>query len=136
MDYKQILQVCLDFSLPYHATITTFPDSEVKLSIDSRTDGREIHVECGVNSLWYVDVIDSVTGNRISFQSVETEEMLRDTLVRAWAHTPVHAAASLIDAKLADLHARLERHTEALDRLLDGMQRLENLVFACPVSDG
>lgn len=40
--------------------------------------------------------------------------------------TPIHVVASLMDAKLADVHAVLENHTESLQRVLQLLELLES----------
>ena len=91
MDFKQVIQVCLDFAIANNATIQSYPEWEVKLAIQSRTDRREIVVDRG--DLWRVDAIDK-EGNKInktkeSIPHVKSKEMLLETLTRIWANMDV-----------------------------------------------
>jgi hypothetical protein len=42
------------------------------------------------------------------------------------ADTPIHAVSSLMDSKLADIHAVLENHTESLQKVLQLLELLES----------
>jgi hypothetical protein len=142
MDFKQTCKVCLDFAIANNATIGTYTERDTKLAILSRTDCSKMIVELDQHGFAQVTCFQGESKESFYYSPVNSEERLLETLTKAWVKTtlnntpinntaiydtPIHAIASLLDAKLADVHAAIEKNTELLQRILSGKISISNV---------
>ena len=88
MDFVQVIQTCLDFSVARGGTIASFPPGEEMLQIDSRTTRTEILVERDMETPngWYVEHKQNHAGERMNSgrERVCTEDALIFSIARFW----------------------------------------------------
>lgn len=122
MDFKQVIEVCLNFATANNASLQGYPENVQKIGIHARGERKEAYIERSAGGLW--DIFSVVDGKTTAFPPVNSKDMLLNTLTGIWT-TPMNAMASLMDAKLADVHAALERNTELMQQILSSLQLIE-----------
>ncbi len=126
MDFEQVVRVCSNFAIANSATLQIFAPNVQKLGILASGCCRGVCVERSKKSsndcLW--DVYSYMDGKTEVFPPVSSRDMLLNTLTGAWT-TRMQAMSSLMDAKLADVHAALERNTKLMQKILGNLQLIE-----------
>lgn len=89
MDFKPVIQTCLDFSTSNNGTIQSYPAGcKNQLDIQSRTTRTEIHVEQvePASGVWKAEQTQNAVGEkkRDTSEIVSTEEHLLEYLKRFW----------------------------------------------------
>jgi len=82
MDFKMVIEICIDFAKAHGGTIATYPVGYRKLEVHSRT--TEIAVEHVSNGVWQIEQ----DGERETMQ-VSTPEDLKAHLLRFWAQPEI-----------------------------------------------
>ncbi len=120
MDFKKVVEVCTDFAIKNDVTITCCHNCwEVVLSVNQQNDAsdRQICLKYCEYGFWRVNSMKN--GVAEHFTIVNNQEQLLDTLNLELVATPMKVSEKLLNAKLADMHAILEKHTEMLQSLLE-----------------
>ncbi len=88
MEFKQVIQVCLDFSIANGFTIQSYPpNSPDKLQVHSRTTRLEILVEREPDTVghWRLKLLQDATGDKTSMTAiVSTAGQLHAQLICLW----------------------------------------------------
>ncbi len=91
MDFKEVIQICLDFATTNKGTIQSCSaGSNQRLGIQSRTTRTEIYVEQVEPGVWKAEQTQNAVGekNILSMEIVSTEETLLDYFSRYWDCDP------------------------------------------------
>lgn len=121
MDYIQVVKVCLDFAVAKNASLQSYSEGVEKVGIHARGERKEAYIEHSNGDLW--DIFAVVDGKTTTFPPVTSKDVLLSTLIGIWT-TPMQATASLMDAKLADVHKAIEKNTELLEEIVNSLHKL------------
>lgn len=111
-----VVRACFDFAIANDCSIQRFDKCVEKIGIHWRGQRIGLYIEQGRDGCW--GAFSDINGKVTTLPSVKSRDQLLNTLASVWT-TPMQAMASLMDAKLADVHAALEKNTEALQNILD-----------------
>ena len=90
MDFKQVIQTCLEFATANDGTIQSYPlagDKKNQLDIGPRTARTEIHIEEVEPGVWQAEQTQNAVGEKkrdTTSEIVSTEEHLLEYLKRFW----------------------------------------------------
>lgn len=126
MDYMQVVRVCLDFAIANNGSLQSFSEGVQKIGIHARGERKEVYIEHSKGYSW--NIFSVVDGKTTVLPPFYSKDMLLNTLKGIWT-TPTQAMASLMDAKLADVHAAIEKNTELLEGIIDRLQLIEQRLF-------
>ena len=88
MDFKQVIQTCLNFATANDGTIQSYPagDKKNQLDIGPRTARTEIHIEEVEPGVWKAEQTQNAVGEKKNQtrEIVSTEEHLLKYLSRFW----------------------------------------------------
>lgn len=120
MDFKKVVKVCTDFAVKNEATITCCCTCwEVVLSVNQQSDAsdRQVCLKYGECGSWCVNSMKN--GVVEHFTVVTNQEQLLDTLKLEFVAMSTKTAANLLNARLADVEAVIEKHTGMLQSILE-----------------
>lgn len=89
MEFEQVIQTCLDFSIANGGTIQSYPANQPdRLALHSRTSRTEILVARDLGNLWQAEQLQDAMGekNKMSVKEmgIDTEENLLKFIQRVW----------------------------------------------------
>lgn len=121
MDFMTVVRTCLDFAIAKNCSLQSFSEGVEKVGIHARGERKEVYIERGKDGLW--DIFSIVDGKTTDFPPVRSRDILLSTLIGIWT-TPTQTMASLMDAKLADVHRAIEKNTELLEKIVHSLHKL------------
>jgi len=88
MDFVQVIDTCLKFSIANGGTIATYPVGYNKLEVHSRATRTEIAVEQVKPGVWQVAQMQNADGERSANEAqASTKESLQQLLLGFWEPT-------------------------------------------------
>ena len=87
MDFKQVIQTCLNFSIANGGTLQSYSASMPDmLAVHSRTTRTEILVRRAAGGGWQVELLKNAVGEKNQAKEiVSTQEHLLENLLRLWS---------------------------------------------------
>lgn len=121
MIFTDVLRVCLEFAVDNNASLQSYSENVQKVGIHARGERKEAYVERSKSDRW--DIFSMVNGKTTTLPPVSSKDELLNRLKGIWT-TPMQATASLMDAKLADVHKAIEKNTELLEKIVNSLHNL------------